>query len=888
MSSNTEALQVLASETKKIVQDLLGSASFDVTRKGKITEVLDNNKYSVNIDGTVYTVPSCVTIGFAVNDTVLVISCQNDAKKNYIIGKSNAIKGESDSITADMLKSVYDVNGNGIVDNAERVNGFTVGKSVPQNAVFTDTIYTHPSTHSADIIVDGSTNKAYTATEKTKLSGIANSANNYTHPSTHSADIITDGTTNKAYTATEKAKLSGVATGATVNDTDINLKNRANHTGTQPASTISDFNSAALTAAPAETVVSVGALVNGAIAKNTPVDADMIPLMDSADSNKIKKLSWAYVKSVLSSTFAALVHTHTVSSLSDLTATATELNYTDGVTSAIQTQLNAKSPIASPTFTGTVTAPSFSGALSGNASTATKLATARTLSLIGDVSGSLSFDGSSDASITAIVADDSHNHIISNIDNLQTILDGKAPLTGVSSGSWQIGEKIFNVAHCLYTGTPTEILIKTGIPFVSSSHMPVIHIEGYAYGLQSPIELKIGYYVYGGAHGWCGAVSMGAWRPTIKLFTYLVGSDKYTGIALIGNIYYPQFAVHVQTEMGGNYTTGWTIESNMADNTVYSMPNTDVVTVPYKSTFSQVVSLTGDVTGSASITGVENTSIETTISDNSHNHIASNITDFDVEISNNTDVAANTLVRHTHSNKTILDATTASFTTADEAKLDGIATGANNYTHPSEHAPSIITQDSSNRFVTDTEKSTWNGKLSTNGGGSNLTETFTQAATRTNIATGETHSTIFGKIAKWFADFGAAAWMNTGSTSTTVALGNHGHRSNTLYMFADDVRTVVLTGLSTATNAVISATDTILVAFGKLQAQLNAKAPLASPTFTGTPAAPTATSGTNTTQIATTAFVQLAVGASSGGTTIVVSATQPSSQSVGDFWLAVL
>jgi hypothetical protein len=39
-----------------------------------------------------------------------------------------------------------------------------------------------------------------------------------------------------------------------------------------------------------------------------------------------------------------------------LTATATELNYTDGVTSNIQTQLNAKAPTASPTFTGTVTA----------------------------------------------------------------------------------------------------------------------------------------------------------------------------------------------------------------------------------------------------------------------------------------------------------------------------------------------------------------------------------------------------------------------------------------------------------------------------------------------------------------------------------------------------
>lgn len=36
------------------------------------------------------------------------------------------------------------------------------------------------------------------------------------------------------------------------------------------------------------------------------------------------------------------VHTHTVSNISDLTATATELNYVDGVTSNIQTQLNGK------------------------------------------------------------------------------------------------------------------------------------------------------------------------------------------------------------------------------------------------------------------------------------------------------------------------------------------------------------------------------------------------------------------------------------------------------------------------------------------------------------------------------------------------------------------
>ncbi|MCR9157059.1 MAG: head decoration protein [Rhodobacteraceae bacterium] len=46
-----------------------------------------------------------------------------------------------------------------------------------------------------------------------------------------------------------------------------------------------------------------------------------------------------------------------------------------------------------------------------------------------------------------------------------------------------------------------------------------------------------------------------------------------------------------------------------------------------------------------------------------------------------------------------------------------------------------------------------------------------------------------------------------------------------------------------------------------LQTALDAKAPLASPALSGSPTAPTATAGTNTTQIATTAFVAAAIGA---------------------------
>ena len=43
--------------------------------------------------------------------------------------------------------------------------------------------------------------------------------------------------------------------------------------------------------------------------------------------------------------------------LNGITASTAELNFVNGVTSAIQTQLGTKAPLASPTFTGTVTAP---------------------------------------------------------------------------------------------------------------------------------------------------------------------------------------------------------------------------------------------------------------------------------------------------------------------------------------------------------------------------------------------------------------------------------------------------------------------------------------------------------------------------------------------------
>lgn len=149
---------------------------------------------------------------------------------------------------------------------------------------------------SADTITDGTTNKAFLATERTKLAGIATgatvgptvgaagsgagnalSANDATTTNTRtpsassivdamvsasaaiSVDKTADGTTNKVYSATDKTKLAGITA-------------QADPTGTT---------------------------MNGATAKTTPVDADTMPLSDSAASGALKKVTWANIKATI-------------------------------------------------------------------------------------------------------------------------------------------------------------------------------------------------------------------------------------------------------------------------------------------------------------------------------------------------------------------------------------------------------------------------------------------------------------------------------------------------------------------------------------------------------------------------------------------------------------
>lgn len=119
-------------------------------------------------------------------------------KDNQIVA---ILKTSSGSGSGDMLKSVYDTDDDGIVDNSERVNGLTVDTAVPPNAVFTDTVYDDTSlnnkidANTADISslhtenaaqqaeIDINTAKrSYPEADENKLAGIEDNANNYVHP----------------------------------------------------------------------------------------------------------------------------------------------------------------------------------------------------------------------------------------------------------------------------------------------------------------------------------------------------------------------------------------------------------------------------------------------------------------------------------------------------------------------------------------------------------------------------------------------------------------------------------------------------------------------------------------------------------------------------------
>ena len=148
---------------------------------------------------------------------------------------------------------------------------------------------------------------------------------------------------------------------------------------------------------------------------------------------------------------------------------------------------------------------------------------------------------------------------------------------------------------------------------------------------------------------------------------------------------------------------------------------------------------------------------------------------------------------------------------------------------------------------------------------------ITGTLTTTKIVTAPSTSKTY--IVDNAATGGTVTFKAAGQTGVSIAVGE----KCTVYFNGTDYVKVATsisfgsTGLtpSTATTGAVTVAGTLAVANGGTGVTTSTGTGntvlSASPTFTGTPLAPTASTGTNTTQLATTAFVQAQIGAIAAG-----------------------
>ena len=266
------------------------------------------------------------------------------------------------------------------------------------------------SATSAATSATSATASATTAT--TKASEAATSATNAATSETNAATSATTATTKaseaatSATTATTKAgEASTSATNAASSATSASTSastatTKASEASTSAASAASSYDSfddrylGAKSSAPS--VDNDGdALITGALYFDT-----------TSDSMKVYSgSSWLDAYASLS---GALLATNNLSDLNNVSTARTNLGLGTAATTASTDYATAAQGTKADTAHGW-----------GNHASAGYLTGNQTITLSGDVSGS----GTTSISVT--VADDSHNHVISNVDGLQTALDAK-------------------------------------------------------------------------------------------------------------------------------------------------------------------------------------------------------------------------------------------------------------------------------------------------------------------------------------------------------------------------------------------------------------------------------------------------------------------------------
>lgn len=365
--------------------------------------------------------------------------------------------------------------------------------------------------------------------------------------------------------------------------------------------------------------------------------------------------------------------------------------------------------------------------ITGNAGTATRLQTARTIAVTGAVAGSGSFNGSANLSIAT-------THVTSGV------VAGTYPKVTVnSSGHVTAGSNLSltDVTSALgytpYNNTnPNNYINSAGAPVqsvngrngdvvVSKNDVGLSNVDNTSDALkpisiatQLEFENKVNVSTLG-VPGGVATLDANGKVPAVQLPSFvddIIEGDTVGDFPPVGEA----GVLYVALDSGRIYR--WS-------GSIYSAVNPGLVV--------SVNSKTGDVVLNKSDIGlanVDNTSDankpisslqQTAIDAARDTAIATAATDASTKASTaqSNAISASTPISHVGSSGSAHGIATTSvngfMSSTDKTKLDGIAANANNYVHPSNHPASVITQDANNRFVTDTEKNTWNAKQSSLG-----------------------------------------------------------------------------------------------------------------------------------------------------------------------------
>jgi len=188
----------------------------------------------------------------------------------------------------------------------------------------------------------------------------------------------------------------------------------------------------------------------------------------------------------------------------------------------------------------------------------------QTITLSGDATGS------GTTSIVVTVADDSHNHIISNVDGLQVALDGKLSKTGNDTSTGYIAAEGFvnlgtgslsilnphNANYATQTANVTGA-IKITLPVSWTNTMMRMTIRIYEYSTNEGFDVVCGGYNYSTGSTWINPFAYILGNPNVnRNFNVRFGHDGSKCCIYIGEVSsvwsYPQVAV---THFVGGYSS---------------------------------------------------------------------------------------------------------------------------------------------------------------------------------------------------------------------------------------------------------------------------------------------------------------------------------------------